>query len=77
YKHLPAVVRLLAARGAKVEVWNRKNRHGWTPLRIAAGVHRTGNFRSSPETAAAIREVMAAAGVPAALEADPAAKTAQ
>ncbi len=63
YKHLPTVVKLLAKSGAKVEVWNRKNKHGWTPLRIAEGVNRTGNFRSSEPTAAALREVMAAAGV--------------
>jgi len=63
YKHLSKVVKFLAANGAKVEVWNRKNKSGWTPLRIAAGVHRTGNFRLSDATAEAIREVMLAAGV--------------
>ena len=63
YKHLPAVVLLLAEKGARIDVWNRKNRLGWTPLRIAEGVHRTGNFRLSPPTAAALRKVMSAAGV--------------
>jgi len=62
YKNLPKVVRLLADSGAKVEVWNRKNKHGWTPLSIAEG-HRPGNFKPSPETAAAIQRAMHAAGV--------------
>ena len=63
YKHAPSIVPYLVAKGAKIEVWNRKNRQGWTPLRIATGVHRGMNLRSSPETAAALREIMAAAGV--------------
>jgi hypothetical protein len=46
-----------------MEVWNRKNKKGWTPLRIATGVHRGMNFRSSPKTAAALRKVMIAVGV--------------
>lgn len=69
YKHLPAVVLLLAEKGARIDVWNRKNSLGWTPLRIAEGVHRTGNFRLSPPTAAALRKVMKAAGVSTELEA--------
>ena len=31
------VVRYLAAHGAKIEVWNRKDKQGWTPLIIAQG----------------------------------------
>jgi ankyrin repeat protein len=62
YKNLPKVVELLAAKGAKVEIWNRKNKYGWTPLLIAEG-YRHGNFKPSPETVAAIRRVMIAAGV--------------
>ena len=46
YKELPSVAKLLIEHGAKVEVWNYKNKNGWTPLRIAEGVHRTGNLRS-------------------------------
>ena len=57
YKNRPAVVRLLAARGADPAVWNRKNGDGRTPLSIAEG-HRPGNFRPSPETLAALREVL-------------------
>jgi ankyrin repeat protein len=63
YKHLPLVAQYLASHGASIEVWNTKNKNGWTPLRIATGVQRTGNFRTSPVTAAAIRKIMEAAGV--------------
>jgi uncharacterized protein len=63
YKQMPAAVRLLAARGAKVEIWNQKNRRGWTPLQITIGVHRGMNIQKSPATEAAVREVMIAAGV--------------
>jgi len=63
YKNSPAAVLFLAQKGAKIEVWNRKNSHGWTPLRIAEG-YRFGNFKPSPDTIAALRKVMAAAGVP-------------
>jgi uncharacterized protein len=62
YKNLPRVVKLLAAKGAKVDVWNKDDRFGWTPLAIAVG-YRFGNFKPSPETEAAVREVMIAAGV--------------
>lgn len=62
YKNLPAVVQLLADKGAKIEVWNRKNKHGWTPLTIAEG-HRFGNFKPSFETIAVFRKIMIAAGV--------------
>jgi ankyrin repeat protein len=62
YKNLPGAVQFLADKGAKIEVWNRKNKHGWTPLTIAEG-HRFGNFKPSPETVAAFRKVMSAAGV--------------
>ena len=32
YKNFPRVVQLLADKGARIEVWNRKNKYGWTPL---------------------------------------------
>lgn len=57
-KHAPSVVRFLAERGARMDVWNRQNKRGWTPLKIAEGVQRGMNIISSPVTAAAIREVM-------------------
>jgi ankyrin repeat protein len=63
YKQIPAAVRLLAERGAKIEIWNQKNRKGWTPLKITQGVHRGMNIQKSPATEAAMREVMIAAGV--------------
>src|SRR5205823_6660775 len=62
YKSLPRVVQLLADKGAKIDVWNRKNKYGWTPLMIAEGF-RPGNFKPSAETVEAIHRVMRAAGV--------------
>jgi len=62
YKNLPQVVKFLASKGAKIDVWNKNDRFGWTPLAIAVG-YRFGNFKPSPDTEAAIREVMIAAGV--------------
>jgi ankyrin repeat protein len=62
YKNLPQVVRLLDELGADIAVWNRRNEHGWTPLRIAEG-YRFGNFKPSPETVSALHEVMRAHGV--------------
>jgi ankyrin repeat protein len=62
YKNLPRAVKFLASRGAKIGVWNRDDKFGWTPLAIAVGC-RFGNFKPSPDTEAAIREVMIAAGV--------------
>ena len=47
----------IAAKGAKIEVWNRKNKFGWTPLVIAEGVQRGNNIRTSVATADAIRKV--------------------
>ena len=61
-KNLPKVVQLLADKGAKVEIWNRKNKYGWTPLSIAQG-HRPGNFKPSAETMVAVQQVMLAAGI--------------
>jgi ankyrin repeat protein len=62
YKNLPQAVQFLAEHGAKIDVWNRTNRYGWTPLMIAEG-HRPGNFKPSAETIDAIQRVMIAAGV--------------
>ncbi len=67
YKNLPIVVQFLADKGARIEVWHRKNKYGWTPLMIAEG-HRPGNFKPSVETVAALRRVMLAAGVTSGLE---------
>jgi uncharacterized protein len=62
YKNLPKVVKFLASKGAKIDVWNKPDKFGWTPLAIAVG-YRFGNFKPSPDTEASIREVMIAAGV--------------
>jgi ankyrin repeat protein len=62
YKNLPKVVQFLADHGAKIEIWNRKNKYGWTPLLIAEG-HRPGNFKPSAETIAALHQIMLASGV--------------
>jgi ankyrin repeat protein len=63
YRNHPRIVQLLADKGAKIEVWNRTNKTGLTPIVIAEG-HRPGlNFRPSPQTVAALHRVMLAAGV--------------
>ena len=61
-KNLPKVVQFLADHGAKVEVWNKKNSFGSTPLMLAQG-YRPGNFKPSFETIEAIQRVMLAGGV--------------
>ena len=63
YKNLPAAVQFLAGKGAKIEIWNRKNKQGY----------RFGNYKPSPPTVAALRRVMKAAGVSPAVESEPAA----
>jgi len=68
YKQFPRVVQYLADQGATVDQWNTKNRQGWTPLRIAVGVHRGMNFRFSKPTADAIAKIMTAAGVSTVVE---------
>ncbi len=62
YKNLPRVVHLLADSGADIEVWNQRNKYGWTPLTIARG-YRFGNFKPSPVTVAAIETIMLGEGV--------------
>ena len=63
FKQLPEVVKLLTEKGARVDVWNKNNVSGWSPLRIAVGVHRGMNFRFHIPTADALKEVMVRAGV--------------
>lgn len=60
YQSWADLLRLLVERGANIDVWNRENRAGWTPLVIALG-YRPGNFRPSPKTIELIEEVMIAA----------------
>lgn len=62
YKGIASIVELLSDKGARIEVWNRENRYGWTPLSIAEG-YRHGNFRPLADMVAAIEKVMRASGV--------------
>ncbi len=62
YKNLPEAVKFLASKGARIDVWNTRNKFGWTPLTIARG-YRFGNFKPSAVTVAALEQVMIAAGV--------------
>jgi ankyrin repeat protein len=62
YKNLPKVVEFLNSHGARPDVWNKKNKWGWTPLLIAEGF-RPGNFKPSFETIAAVQKVMLANGI--------------
>jgi ankyrin repeat protein len=63
YRNHPKVVQLLADKGAKIDVWNHANKTGLTPIVIAEGFRPGLNFRPSPETVAALHNVMLAAGV--------------
>ena len=63
YKHVPSVFKYLAEQGADIEIWNRENSDGWTPLEITEGVHRGMNIVSSRVTEAAVREVLESAGI--------------
>lgn len=62
YKNLPDAVKILAEKGADINVWNKRNKMGWTPLWIARG-NRFGNFKPSPETTEALETIMKAKGV--------------
>ena len=62
FANFPRVVRLLAARGMRIDVWYTRNQRGWTPLLIAEG-HRFGNFKPSFETVDAIKRELVAQGV--------------
>jgi ankyrin repeat protein len=71
YKMVPSVAKYLVDKGAKIEIWNQKNKTGWTPLRIADGViYGGGNFRTSPPMSEMLRQIMSAAGVSTVVEAD-------
>ena len=52
------LVHLLAEKGAKIEVWNKPNKAGLTPLAIVGEV-----YAGDPPGRAAIRQLMVAAGV--------------
>jgi ankyrin repeat protein len=65
YRNHPKVVQLLAAKGIKIDVWNRGSKQGYTPLMIAEGYRPRSpiNFRPSKDTVAALHKVMIDAGV--------------
>lgn len=75
YRNHPKVVQLLADNGAKIAVWNKENKAGLTPLVIAEGYRPGLNFRPSPETVAALHQVLLAAGVTPPKSSLPAAKS--
>lgn len=62
YKSLPKMVTFLGEQGASVEIWNRKNKYGWTPTLIAEG-HRPGNFKPAAATLTAVHEQLRANGI--------------
>ncbi len=63
FANFPKTVKHLDKRGAKIEIWNVKNKKGWTPLLVAEG-HRFGNFKPSFETIAAFHDLFRAYGLP-------------
>ncbi len=62
YKNAPSTVELLDARGADINIWNRENNFGWTPLTIARG-YRFGNYKPSDVTVDAICKILLANGL--------------
>jgi ankyrin repeat protein len=62
YQSRFTLVQLFAEHRADINVWNRKNKFGWTPLMIAQG-HRPGNFRPAPDTIVAIERIMRSKGI--------------
>jgi ankyrin repeat protein len=58
YKHVPSVVKFLSENGAKVEVWNKQNDRGWTPLKIVEGIPVGMNIAGDAPTRAVIRQLM-------------------
>jgi ankyrin repeat protein len=63
FANFPKVIKLLDAKGAKLEVWNTKNKRGWTPLLIAEG-HRFGNFKPGFSTIEAFHALYKKHGLP-------------
>ncbi|PYS48046.1 MAG: hypothetical protein DMG13_26420 [Acidobacteria bacterium] len=61
HKHVPAVIRFLAEKGAKIQVWNQPNKAGQTPLKVAEGVPVGMNIVSHAPSVAVIRQLMSAA----------------
>ena len=62
YANFPKVAAFLVENGADIEIWNRPNDRGWSPLDIADG-YRPGNFKPSAATSEAVTGLMLAQGV--------------
>jgi ankyrin repeat protein len=62
YGNFPLIVKLLADRGADINIWKRADTEGRTPLFIAEG-YKAGRPQPSRPTIDAIQGLMAAAGV--------------
>jgi ankyrin repeat protein len=62
YGNFPIIVKLLADRGADINIWKRADTEGRTPLFIAEG-YKAGRPQPSRPTIDAIQSLMAAAGV--------------
>ncbi len=54
-------IQLLADAGAKLDA---RNRRGWTPLRVAAGIVRNSGVKLSPESVSLIKHLLAERGLP-------------
>ncbi len=63
YRDRAEPIKLLASKVTGIEIWNRKNKYGLTPLAIAVGHRGPRSFRPQPKAEQAIREAMLAAGV--------------
>jgi ankyrin repeat protein len=70
YKLVPELVHFLAAKGARIEVWNQPNKKGTTPLEIAMKTKSNKSASDSPRTVAAIRELLDRAGISTATQPD-------
>lgn len=62
YENRFKLIEFLAEHGAQMNIWNRPNRRGWTPLDIAQG-HRPANFRLAPESIEVLERLLRAAGI--------------
>ena len=62
YGNFPAIVKMLADRGADINIWKQADTEGRTPLYIAEG-YKAGRPQPSRPTIDAIQVLMAAAGV--------------
>jgi ankyrin repeat protein len=63
YGNFPAIVQLLADRGADINIWKGQDAAGRTPLFIAEG-YKAGRPQPSKPTIDVLRRLMVAAGVP-------------